>query len=99
VLTPHPADPDRRLARDALASMPPARRAFREALHAEFFPPRADGGMVYRLLDVQFYLALGTRHGLDDGRAAEGLGVPAEYLAVLREARGGLSQRGLHGGQ
>ena len=99
MLTPHPADADRQQARDALASMPPVRRAFREALHAEFFPPRADGGRPYRLADVLVHLAQGTRHGLDDGRVAEALGVPAEYLAVLREAGGGLSQRGLHGGQ
>ena len=96
---PTPLVAARQQVQAALASMPPARRAFLEAPHAEFFPPRADGGMVYRLVDVLFHLAQGTRHGLDDGRGAEGLGVPAEYLAVLWEAGGGLSQCGLHGGQ
>jgi hypothetical protein len=74
--TPHPADADRQLACNALASMPPARRAFLKALHAEFFPHRVDGGMAYRLVDVLFRPALGTRHGLPDGWVARALGVP-----------------------
>jgi hypothetical protein len=32
--------------------LPPVARAFLEALHAEYFPPRADGRMVYRLEDL-----------------------------------------------
>ena len=43
--TPHPADADRQTARDTVAAMPPAGRTFLEALHAEYYPPRADGGM------------------------------------------------------
>jgi hypothetical protein len=32
--------------------MPPAARSFLEALHAEYFPPRADGGRGYGLEDL-----------------------------------------------
>jgi hypothetical protein len=46
-----PTEADRQTARDALAAMPPARRALLEAMHAEFFPPQADGGMPYPLVD------------------------------------------------
>ena len=95
---PHPADA-RRQARAALAAMPPPAHAFLEALHAEYFPPRADGGMAYPLAELLCHLAQGTRFGLADGRIAEGLGVPAAYLAVVREAVGGLSESGLHGDQ
>jgi hypothetical protein len=80
VLTPHPADADRRLARGALASTPPARRAFLEALHAGYFPPRADGGQPYPLAELPAHLAGAGRHGFGDER------LPAKYLAVVRAA-------------
>jgi hypothetical protein len=50
-----------------LAALPPAARAFLEALHAEHFPPRADGGMVYRLEDLLYHLAGIDRYGPEDG--------------------------------
>ena len=74
--TPHPAEADRQTARAALASLDPAARAFLEALHAEYFPPRADGGMVYRLEDLLGHLAGGDRHGFGDERLARALAVP-----------------------
>ena len=86
--TPHPAEADRQTARNALASMPPVRRAFLEALHAEHFPPRADGGMTYRLEDLLGHLAAGGRHGFADERLARALAVSAAYLAVVREVAG-----------
>ena len=58
--TEHPADA-RQTARAALAALPPAARPFLDALHAEHFPPRADGGMVYRLEDLHCHLAGGAR--------------------------------------
>jgi hypothetical protein len=84
--TQHPADA-RHQARTALASMPPARRAFLEALHAEYFPPRSDG-MAYRLEDLLCHLAQGAHYGWEDGKVAPALRVPADYLRVLREAAG-----------
>jgi hypothetical protein len=64
----HPADADRQMARDALASMPAPRRAFLEALHTEFFPPRADGGQPYPLAELLDHLAGAGRHGVGDDR-------------------------------
>jgi hypothetical protein len=84
--TQRPTDAARGQARAALAALPPAGRAFLEALHAEHFPPRADGGMAYRLEDLLGHLAGGGRHGFGDGRLARALAVPAAYLAVVREA-------------
>jgi hypothetical protein len=84
----HPADTDRKAARKALAALPPAACAFLEALHAEHFPPRADGGMAYRLEDLLCHLAGGDRQGFSDNRLARALAVPVEYLAVVREAVG-----------
>jgi hypothetical protein len=82
------ADADRQRALDALASLTPPQRAFLQALHEAYFAPRADGGMVYRLVDVLFHLAQGTRYGFSDERIAQALAAPVEYLAVLREATG-----------
>jgi hypothetical protein len=84
----HAADTARDQARNALASLKPPQRAFLEALHAEHFPPRADGGMAYRLVDVLFHLAQGTRYGFSDERIAQALAVPVEYLVVVPEAMG-----------
>jgi hypothetical protein len=87
-----PSDPiaeaDRQAARAALAALPPAAHAFLEALHAEHFPPRADGGMVYGLEDLLCRLAGGDRHGVGDGWLARVLAVPVKYLAVVRVAAG-----------
>jgi hypothetical protein len=68
--------------------MPPAARASLEALHAEDCPPRADGGMVYRLVEVLFHLAQGARFQLLEERIAEALGVPADSLRTVRETTG-----------
>jgi hypothetical protein len=73
--TSNPAD--RQQARAALASLPPARRAFLEALHAEFFPPRADGGMAYRLEDLLAHLAQTGRYGLSDEKSCSPTGWPS----------------------
>jgi hypothetical protein len=86
--TPHPINADRQAARVALAALPPATRAFLEALHAEHFPPRADGGMAYRLEDLLCHLAEGDRHGFGDERLARALAVPVAYLRAVREAVG-----------
>jgi hypothetical protein len=74
--TPHPTDADRQTARAALAALPPAASAFLEALYAEYFSPRADGGMVYRLEDLLCHLAGGDRYGFGDGWLARALAVP-----------------------
>jgi hypothetical protein len=83
-----PAADAREQARAALAALPPSARAFLEALHAEYFPPRADGGMAYRLEDLLCHLADGDRHGVGDGWLARALAVPVAYLAVVRVAAG-----------
>src|SRR4051794_21338442 len=82
------ADTLRQRVLDALASLPPPARAYPEALHAEHFPPRADGGMVYRPADVLFHLAQGTRLGFPDEKIAWALGVLLGYLAAVRGAAG-----------
>jgi hypothetical protein len=82
------ADLDRRRALEALAALPPAARRFLEALHAQHFPPRAGGGMAYRLADVLFHLAQGERFGFGDDRIAKALSVPVDYLRALRQAAG-----------
>jgi hypothetical protein len=86
--TPHPINADRQTARVALAALPPATHAFLEALHAEYFPPRADGGMAYRLEDLLGHPAGGDRYDCGDGRLAGALAVPVPYLGVVREAAG-----------
>jgi hypothetical protein len=87
-MTPdHTTDSDLQKARAALASMPPARRAFLEVLHAQYFP-RADGGMVYPLEGLVCHLLGAERHGVADEQVARALGVPAEYLVVVQEAVG-----------
>jgi hypothetical protein len=44
--------------------------------------------MAYRLKDLLAHLVQTTRYGLPDERVAPALGVPADYLRVLREAAG-----------
>src|SRR5215472_2552701 len=78
-----PAEADHQAARNALSALPPAARAFLEALHAEYFPPRADGGMAYRLEG----LLGGDRYGFGDDRLVRALAVPAAYLGVVRGYR------------
>src|SRR5262245_61897823 len=86
--TPHPAEAAHRQAHSALAALPPAARAFLEALHAEYFPPRSDGGQFYPLADLLAHLADGDRHGFGDDRLARALAVPLAYLRAVREAAG-----------
>jgi hypothetical protein len=44
--------------------------------------------MAYRLKDLLAHLVQTTLYGLPDERIAPALGVPADYLWVLREAAG-----------
>jgi hypothetical protein len=85
---PPTAEASRQAARTTLASMPPERRAFLEALHAEYFPPRADEGQPYPLAELLEHLACGSHYGWEDGKVAPALQVPADYLRTLREAAG-----------
>jgi hypothetical protein len=55
--------------------MPPAKRAFLESLHAQYFP-RANGGMVYPLEGLVCHLLGAGRHGVADEQVARALGVP-----------------------
>jgi hypothetical protein len=90
--TPHHAE----VARSAPASLPPAARAFLEALHAgHFLPPQ--GVPTYGLEDLLCLLADGDRHGFGDEGLARALAVAVEYLAVVREAAG-LAARQPEGG-
>jgi hypothetical protein len=84
----HPTEAARQQARNILASMPPARRAFLEALHAEYFPPRADWGQPYPVADLLAHLAWGAHYGWEDEKIAPALQVPADYFRMLREAAG-----------
>jgi hypothetical protein len=72
----------RQQARAALAALPPAGRAFRQALHAEHFPA-PPGGPAYRLEDLLFHLIDGSRYGYCDERLALALAVPVAYLRVV----------------
>jgi hypothetical protein len=87
----------RQTAGKALAPLDLTPRAFLEALHAEHFPPRADGGMAYRLEDLLCHLAGGDRHGFGDGWLALTLAVSADYLRMLRGAAGLAAAAGQEG--
>jgi hypothetical protein len=76
--TPHHAE----VARSALASLPPAARAFLEALHAGHFPA-PPGGPAYGLEDLLCLLAVGDRPGFGDERLALALAVPVAYLRAV----------------
>jgi hypothetical protein len=82
--TPPPADAARQ---EALVALPPAGRAFLEALHVGHFPA-ASGGPAYTLEDLLCDVAGGDRYGFGDEWLAQALDVPVAYLRAEREAAG-----------
>src|SRR5262249_54232307 len=97
--TQDPADAARQTARVALAVLPPAARAFLEALHAGHFPA-PPGRPAYRLEALLGHLAGGGRHGF----GGEGLAVAVAAGGVPGGRAGGggagetTEQGGLAGG-
>src|SRR5262249_5869090 len=77
----------RQQARAALAALPPAARAFLEALHAGHFPP-APSRPVYTLEALLSHLAAGTRYGCGVERLPRALAAPVAYLWAVRDAAG-----------
>jgi hypothetical protein len=85
--TQEPPEIARQQARAALDALPPAARAFLEALQAEHFPP-ARGGPAYPLEELLGHQVKGDRYGFGDDRLAVALAVPVAYLRAVRGAVG-----------
>jgi hypothetical protein len=85
--TQRPAEDARQMVRDALVALPPAARAFLDALHAGHFPV-PPGEPAYTLEDLLCDLIQGNGYGFGDERLAQALAVPVAYLRTVREAAG-----------
>jgi hypothetical protein len=71
---------------EGLSKKPPT--AYQRALHGEYFPPRADGGLPYSLEDILFHLRENTELGIPDEDYAEAMRLPLAYVRELRATFG-----------